>query len=73
MRIFIKVKASAGEEKVEKIGDNRFAVFVKEPTEKNRANKAVIKVIAKHLGISKNRVSIISGLVSKNKVIEILE
>jgi len=48
-------------------------VKVKEPPKESRANKAVIKVLAKHFGVSQNSVHIESGLRSKNKLIEITE
>ncbi len=71
MRIFIKAKPGAKEDKIEKIDENHFVVFVREQPQENKANKAIIKVIAKYFGVDKNSVNIISGLSSKNKVIEI--
>ncbi len=71
MKIFIKAKPSAEEEKVEKISDNNFIVSVKEPPVQGRANAAIIKVLAEHLGINKNQLEIISGYTNREKIIEI--
>ena len=46
-------------------------VKVKEPPKEGKANKAVIKVLAKHFGVPQNSVHIESGLRGKNKLIEI--
>jgi hypothetical protein len=39
---------------------------------KNKANKELINILKKKLNLSSNQIQIISGLKSKNKVIEIL-
>lgn len=46
-------------------------VKVKEPPKEGKANKAVIKMLAKHFGVSQNSVHIESGSKGKNKLIEI--
>jgi uncharacterized protein YggU (UPF0235/DUF167 family) len=37
-----------------------------------RANRAVLKLLARYLGIPESRLRIVSGLASKNKVIEVM-
>lgn len=71
MKIFVKAKPLAKEEKVEKIDDNHFVVCVKEPPVKGLANKAIIKVLSDYFFIRSGDIRIISGFVSKNKLIEI--
>lgn len=73
MKIFVKVKLKAKEEKVEKINDNHFVIKVKEPAEKGKANQAVIKIIAKYFKVSSSQVVMLSGLKSKNKILEIIK
>jgi len=46
-------------------------VKVKEPPKEGKANKAVVKVLARHFRVSQNSVRIESGLKGKNKLIEI--
>jgi len=71
MKIFVKVKPKAKEEKVEKIDDINFKVFVKQLPEKGRANRAVIKALANYFNISQSNIQISSGSASRMKVIEI--
>ena len=71
MRINVKAKPNAYEEKVEKISDSEFAVSVKEPPVNGLANRAIIKALADYFGISQLRIRIISGHTSRQKIIEI--
>lgn len=48
-----------------------FEVWVTEPPQEERANQAVIRVLASHLRIPVSRFKIISGIRSKYKTIEI--
>ncbi len=66
----VKVKPNSKTEEVSQEGDS-FVVKVKEPPKEGKANQAVIKLLAKHFGVSQNQVKILSGFKSKNKVIEI--
>jgi uncharacterized protein (TIGR00251 family) len=70
MKVIIKVKPNSSQEKIEKT-ENGYLIFVKEPPVENRANQAVIKVLAKYFKIPKSQISILSGLKSKQKVIEV--
>lgn len=71
MKIFVKVKTRAREEKVEKIDEDHFVVKVKEAPEKGKANDAVIRVLADYFKIPILNVKIVSGLKNKNKILEI--
>jgi hypothetical protein len=72
MKIFVRVKPKAREEKIIKISDTNFNVWVKESPEKGRANLAVLRVLVDYFGTSPSNIKIISGSTSKLKVIEIL-
>ena len=72
MKISVKVKARAKESKIEKTGDNRFEVWVKEPPIKGKANKAVCQAVAEYFGVPLAKVKIVSGASSRQKIIEIL-
>ena len=71
MKIFVKVKPKAKEEKGQKISDTNFKVWVKEAPEKGRANLAVIKALADYFKTSQSSIKIASGSRSKLKIIEI--
>ena len=71
MRISVKAKPKSKIEKVERIDEHHFIVFVKEPPEDGRANYAVERVLAGYFGISGSRVRITSGLSSRQKIVEV--
>lgn len=69
MKIFIKAKPDSKENRVEKIDDLNFIVFVKDPPVQGRANRAIIKLLSEYFHTS--RVRIVSGHISRNKTVEI--
>ena len=71
MKIQVKVKPNSRTEEISQQGD-RFTVKVKEPPREGKANQAVIKLLAKHFGVPKSRVRIVSGFSSREKVIEVV-
>jgi len=72
MKIQIKVKPSSKTEELSREGDS-FIVKVKEPPKEDKANQAVIKLLAKHFGVPQSQVMILSGFRSRNKVVEVIE
>jgi uncharacterized protein (TIGR00251 family) len=70
MKISVRVKPNMKEEKVEKV-DKVFAVYVKEPAKEGRANKSVVELLSKYFKIPKSKIVILSGMKSKQKIIEI--
>ncbi len=71
MKISVKVKTGAREEKIENLGENNFFVSVRQRPEKGLANKSVIKVVAKYFKLTPTMIKIVSGHSSKQKIIEI--
>ena len=74
MRIGIHVKPNASKDEI--IGrcqDGKFKIKVQSPPVDGAANKRLIKLIAKTVGVSKSRVRIVHGVNSRDKVIEIDE
>lgn len=72
MKIHIKVKPNAYEEKIEKIDNNNFVVSVKEPPQNGLANKGVVKALANYFKVPQSSVAIKKGFASKNKIVEII-
>ena len=72
MRIFVKTRPGAGAEKVDKVDNTHYIVWVREAPEHGQANKAVIRALAEYLGKPKALLTIKSGHTSSAKVIEIL-
>ena len=71
MKIFVKAKPKSKFEKVEKVSETNYIVFVKEPPEKGKANGAICRLLAEYFGIRQSMVRIKAGQASKNKIIEI--
>jgi uncharacterized protein (TIGR00251 family) len=73
MEVFIRVKPGAKKNKIEKVDERSFSVWVKEPPVKGRANKAIVKLLADYFKIPVSRFRIKLGLKSKQKIIEIID
>ena len=84
MRIIVKVKPNAKNETVERVTQptllledkkemDIYKVSVKEPPVDGKANKAVIKALAKYFEVSSSLVNLVSGASVKQKVFEILK
>ncbi len=71
MRISVKVKANTSRERIEKIDDGGFIVWIREKPVEGRANEAVAKALAEYFGIAKSNVVLIKGQTSKQKIFEI--
>ena len=68
MRLNIKAQPNSGRQKIQKISENEYKVFLKKSPEDNKANEELIKFLKKHY---KKEIKIIKGFTSKKKVIEI--
>jgi uncharacterized protein YggU (UPF0235/DUF167 family) len=83
MKIVVKAKVNAKKESVERLTERTlsllgeptkpdiYKVSVKEPAVGGKANKAIVKAIANYFDVASSLVSIVSGLTSKTKIIEI--
>ena len=71
MRINVKAKPLSSVEKVEKVGQNSFEVWVKEPPVKGLANMAIANALAKYFDVSHTKVRLASRFSSKNKIFEV--
>jgi hypothetical protein len=68
MKVNISVKTNSKENKVEKMDNSKYKVFLKSLPIENKANKELIKTLKKYF---KSDVKILKGLTSKNKLVEI--
>ena len=71
MRISVKVKPNAKQNKIEKINESHFLVWVKEKPLEGKANKAAIKVLSEYFGVPQSRVVLLKGQSSREKIFEI--
>jgi uncharacterized protein len=72
MKIFVKVKPNAYEERVEKTDESHFNISVVEPPANGLANRGVVKVLAEYMKIAPSRIRVAKGFTSKQKVVEII-
>jgi uncharacterized protein (TIGR00251 family) len=68
MKIKIKLHANSSQEKIKELEKDFYEVWIKEKPIDGKANKSLEKFLRKYFGKSAR---IVSGLKSKNKVIEI--
>ncbi len=71
MRITVRISPGAKSETVEKLPDGVFQVRVRAPAKEGRANEALVIALSDYFNIPKSRISIASGLGSKNKIVDI--
>jgi len=67
MKIKIKVKPNCREQNIE-MEEDYYIVKLKSPAENNKANKELVKFLAKYFG---KEVRIKSGFTSRNKIVEV--
>ncbi|HEY4486258.1 MAG TPA: DUF167 domain-containing protein [Candidatus Paceibacterota bacterium] len=65
----VKTFAESKKEKVFKESEHHFSICVKEPAERNMANKRVIELIAQEYGVLENQVRILTGHHRPNKLL----
>lgn len=73
--VLLPVKARAGGSKnaITGIHAGALKVMVTQAPEKGKANQAIIKLLAKSLGLQKSQLTLISGLSSRQKTFLIAE
>lgn len=73
----IKVIPNAKKVQIKKLAQTDsnldFKIYVNAPAEDGKANKAVIQLLAKELGIAKSRIKILKGELNREKEILISE
>lgn len=72
MKISVKVKPNAKQEKIEKVNEGQFLAWVKEKPQEGKANKAVIKALSEYFRMPQSRIILLKGQSSKEKIFEII-
>ena len=70
MIIKVKAKPNSKEEKIVKLSDSEYEIFVKEPAEDSKANIRIINILAKEFGVSYKNIKI-KNPTSRKKIVEI--
>lgn len=71
MTIYVRARPQAKYQKIEKVKEGHYGIWVKESPKEGKANEAIISAFATYFNIPKSFITIVSGLMSKSKVIEI--
>ena len=64
--------AGAKKELVTKRGPDSYDISVREPAERNLANRRVLELVARELGLSVGKVRIVSGHHSPSKILSVM-
>jgi uncharacterized protein len=71
MQIRVKVKPNSKIPRIVEEEDNSLTIYLKSPPVDGKANQELIKVLAERFDVSKSRITIKSGLSSRQKLVEI--
>jgi len=71
MKIKVIAKTGKKEEKIEVLNERELIVFTKVQPIENKANKDIVRQLAEHFSVSKSRIVLVSGKMSKIKIFEI--
>ncbi|MFX1449701.1 MAG: DUF167 domain-containing protein [Promethearchaeota archaeon] len=69
--IEVQVKPNSKQQKIQKLSDKLYEIWVKSKPERGKANKELIKLLADYFGMHQNQIEIVQGLKSRNKMIKI--
>jgi hypothetical protein len=72
MRVIVWIRPNAKIEKVEKVSEGEYRVWVKAPAREGKANNALIEALANYFDRPKQAIILRKGASSRKKVVEIL-
>ena len=73
MRIYVKVVPKSSRNKIEKISEEEYKVWITAPPTQGKANKSLIELLADYFNISKSFIIIVSGKTAKTKIVDIFK
>lgn len=71
MRIYVKVKPNAGANEVVQDSAADFSVKLTALPEKGKANKLLVKLLAKHFKVTQSDIEIVAGKTSRIKIVDV--
>ena len=71
MRIYLKVITRSSQQKIEKISEGDYKIWIRAVPEKGKANSEVTKVLAEYFEVGKKSVEIVGGKTSSKKIVDI--
>lgn len=73
LEIRVRVTPNSSQESVCFDAEEGLIVKLKSPPVEGRANKALIKIVARRLGVAPTRITVSKGLASRNKTVLVQE
>jgi len=73
VKVRVKAQPCSHTQRILQNEDGSLKIYLKSSPAKGKANKELREIIAKHYGVSKARVKIITGCTSRNKIIELIK
>jgi uncharacterized protein (TIGR00251 family) len=71
MEITVSIVPNSKKPEIVKVSENNYKIRVDAPASKNKANKRLVELLSEYFKVSKSSISIIKGLKSRNKIVEI--
>lgn len=71
LRIWVTVKPRSKRQEVKKTTDGEYLVSVHAPAREDKANQALVEVLAYYFSVPKSSVRIVRGQSSRRKLVEI--
>jgi hypothetical protein len=72
MLIRVHVTPNAKQVSISKVDESVFEVRIDERAVHDRANKRLLEIMAKYLGVPKSKVFIVRGAKTRDKIIEVI-
>jgi uncharacterized protein len=72
MKVKVRLRPGAKVEKIEKVSDTEYRVWVKAPPREGKANEALVEALARYFDRPRSAVRLIRGKSSREKWLEIL-
>jgi hypothetical protein len=73
MKITVRVHPKSAKNKVIRHPEGDFEVYTNAPPQKNKANQALVGLLAGYFDLPKSSISILAGYKNKSKIVEILQ
>ncbi len=71
MKLSIKAKPGAKKDSVEKIDETHYNISVRARAADGKANRAILKMLAKELGVAASSITIVAGMMRREKRVEV--
>jgi uncharacterized protein (TIGR00251 family) len=71
MRIYLKVITRSSQQKIEKISEGDYKIWVRAVPEKGNANKEIIGILADYFKAGKSEIEIVGGKTTSRKIVDI--